>query len=57
MCCGTHVKNLGDIQCVKLLRTEATKGSTVLYYVAGNRVLGHLGRCADQEKKLTKILQ
>lgn len=40
MCCGTHVRNLADLQAVKLLRTEKGKaGRTLLFFVAGNRLL------------------
>lgn len=57
MCCGTHVNNLSDIQCIKLLQTETKKGLTLLYYVAGNRVLHYLGKCFQTEKGLTKLLR
>lgn len=40
MCCGTHVRNLSDLQAIKLLHTEKGKANkTLLYFVAGQRVL------------------
>ncbi|KAB7494624.1 Alanyl-tRNA editing protein Aarsd1, partial [Armadillidium nasatum] len=40
MCCGTHVKNLSDLQAIKILYCErGKKGKTILYFVAGKRVL------------------
>ncbi len=57
MCCGTHVSNLSDIQCIKLLHTENKRGSTILYFVAGNRVLRYLSKCTKIEKELTKLLR
>ena len=57
MCCGTHVSNLSDIQCIKLLHTENKRGSTILHFVAGNRVLQYLSKCTKVEKELTKLLR
>ena len=57
MCCGTHVSNLSDIQCIKLLHTESKKGITLLFYMAGNRVIHYLAKCTRTEKELTKLLR
>ena len=57
MCCGTHVSNLADIQCVKLLYTESKRGSTLLYYMAGDRVTQYLTRSLDVERNLNKLLR
>ena len=57
MCCGTHVSNIADLQCVKLLHTEHKRGSTLLYYVVGDRVLSYLQRTVQVEKSLTKLLR
>ncbi|KAK7076244.1 Alanyl-tRNA editing protein Aarsd1 [Halocaridina rubra] len=57
MCCGTHVRNLSDIQAIKLLHTEKGKANKILlYFVAGNRVLKYLGECFAREKQLNSIL-
>jgi misacylated tRNA(Ala) deacylase len=57
MCCGTHVDNLSDIQCIKLLHTETKKGLTLLYFIAGDRVIRYLAKCFHIEKSLTKLLR
>lgn len=56
MCCGTHVKNLSDIQVIKLLHCESKRGSTLLFYVAGNRVTRSMQKLYTKERALTKIL-
>ncbi|XP_039264644.2 alanyl-tRNA editing protein Aarsd1-like [Styela clava] len=58
MCCGTHVKNLSDLQCVKLLSVEkGKKGKCNLYFLVGNRVLDFVAKKYADEKSLTKILK
>ena len=57
MCCGTHVSNLADIQCIHLLYTENKRGSTLLYYVAGSRVMLHLSHAVNVERRLNKLLR
>lgn len=42
-CCGTHVQNTARLQAIKLLRVERAKGCCRVHYVAGGRVIGHLG--------------
>lgn len=57
MCCGTHVRNLADLQAVKLLRTEKGKaGRTLLFFVAGNRLLRYFGECVSRERQLNTLL-
>ena len=59
LCCGTHVSNLSDVQSIKLLGTQTRKNSTctLLYYVAGNRILEYLTRTVQLEKDLNKQLR
>ena len=57
MCCGTHVSNLSHLQAVKLLHTESKQGSTLLYFVSGNRVCHLLEKCYQNERALTKMLR
>lgn len=38
-CCGTHVKNLGEIGMVKILKTEKYKNMTRIYFKCGKRLL------------------
>ncbi|XP_046848732.1 alanyl-tRNA editing protein Aarsd1-like [Xenia sp. Carnegie-2017] len=56
MCCGTHVRNLSDLQMIKLLHTESTKGCTRLFFLAGKRVLEFARKAYENEKGLSKIL-
>ncbi|XP_045615365.1 alanyl-tRNA editing protein Aarsd1-B [Procambarus clarkii] len=57
MCCGTHVHNLADLQTIKLLHTEKGKANkTLLYFVAGTRVLKYLGSCVTRERQLNTLL-
>ena len=57
MCCGTHVSNLSHLQAVKLLHTESKQGSTLLYFVSGNRVCNLLEKYYQSESALTKMLR
>lgn len=45
------------LQCIKLLHTESKKGSTLLYYIAGGRVVHYLGRAYSNERSLNKLLR
>ncbi|WP_159431440.1 alanyl-tRNA editing protein [Caloramator proteoclasticus] len=38
-CCGTHVRNLGEIGMVKILKTEKYKNMTRVYFKCGRRLL------------------
>jgi misacylated tRNA(Ala) deacylase len=55
-CGGTHVRNLAELQAVKLVGTEKAHGGTRLLYLAGGRVLSGLGACLDRERALTRLL-
>ncbi|XP_057292475.1 alanyl-tRNA editing protein Aarsd1-like isoform X2 [Hydractinia symbiolongicarpus] len=56
MCCGTHVSNASDLQVIKLLHTEAMRGGTRVFFIAGNRVISKLDQSYEVERKLTKLL-
>lgn len=56
-CCGTHVKHLGQLQAVKLLNVEKTKGKLMLHFLVGSRVLTKLGECFERECQLNTILK
>ncbi|KAK4305998.1 hypothetical protein Pmani_022144 [Petrolisthes manimaculis] len=57
MCCGTHVSNLAQLQAVKLLYTERGKAKkTLLYFMAGSRLLRYLGDCISRERQLNTLL-
>lgn len=38
-CCGTHVKSLGEIGMVKIIKTEKYKNMTRVYFKCGKRLL------------------
>jgi len=38
-CCGTHVKSLGEIGMLKILKTEKYKNMTRIYFKCGKRLL------------------
>lgn len=57
MCCGTHVRNLADLQAIKLTHTEKGKANkTLLYFLAGSRITHYLTSCLSRERQLTTIL-
>ncbi|KAH8291695.1 hypothetical protein KR018_006053 [Drosophila ironensis] len=57
MCCGTHVSNLSQLQCIKLLYAEKFKSSIVVYFVVGERVLTKLGEVFQREQQMTQALK
>ncbi|XP_043856981.1 alanyl-tRNA editing protein Aarsd1 isoform X3 [Dromiciops gliroides] len=58
MCCGTHVRNLSDLQVIKILGTEkGKKNKTNLVFLAGNRVLKWMERSHGAERALTTLLK
>lgn len=57
MCCGTHVTNLSQLQCIKLLYAEKVKTNILVYFVVGERVLRKLGEVFQREQQLTVALK
>ncbi|KAJ6637663.1 Alanyl-tRNA editing protein Aarsd1 [Pseudolycoriella hygida] len=57
MCCGTHVKNLAELQVIKLLNVEKCKGKVLLHFVVGNRVLKKLAESFNREQELNLLLK
>lgn len=55
-CCGTHVDYLGEIGIVKVLKTEAYKGMTRIYFVCGQRALRDYTQKSDIVKNLKSML-
>eukprot|EP00667_Euglena_gracilis_P011271 EG_transcript_11512 len=55
LCCGTHVTNLGQLQAIKLLFSEQKKGSSLLHFVAGGRVLDTFSAMFDRERAMSKL--
>lgn len=57
MCCGTHVTNLAQLQCIKLLNIEKNKNRQFLNFLVGNRVLQRLRDCYNRECEFNTILK
>jgi misacylated tRNA(Ala) deacylase len=56
-CCGTHVRDTGDLQLVKILFSEKFKANTKIWFVAGGRVGKVLGAAVGLERQLQVKLQ
>lgn len=56
MCCGTHVKNLAQLQAIKFLNVEKGKGKCLVHFLVGNRVLKKLGDCYEREVQFNNLL-
>ncbi|SPP86855.1 alanyl-tRNA editing protein Aarsd1-B [Drosophila guanche] len=57
MCCGTHVTDLSQLQCIKLLYAEKVKTNVLVHFVVGVRVLRKLGEVFQREQQLTVALK
>lgn len=57
MCCGTHVNNLSQLQCIKLLYAEKVKSAINVHFVVGERVLRKLGEIFLREQKMNLALK
>ena len=55
-CGGTHCGSTGELEAVKLLGTEAVRGGTRLFYVAGGRVRRLLGEHHHRNARLRALL-
>ena len=55
-CGGTHLRHTGEIEALKLLGTEAIRGGTRLFYVAGARVRHRLGAHEQRNAALRTLL-
>uniref|UniRef100_A0A0A1WVR7 Alanyl-tRNA editing protein Aarsd1-A n=1 Tax=Zeugodacus cucurbitae TaxID=28588 RepID=A0A0A1WVR7_ZEUCU len=57
MCCGTHVSNLSQLQCIKLLYAEKSKNAVNVHFVVGERVLRKLGEIFQREQQMNLALK
>lgn len=57
MCCGTHVKNLAQLQVIKLMNIEKAKGKVLVHFLAGNRVIKKLDEAYQRELELNVLLK
>jgi len=55
-CGGTHVGSTAEIEALKLLGTEAMRGGTRLFYVAGARLRHLLGAHHERSAKLRQLV-
>jgi alanyl-tRNA synthetase len=55
-CGGTHLRHTGEIEALKLLGTEAIRGGTRLFYVAGGRARHRLGAHEARNATLRALL-
>jgi len=55
-CGGTHCDATGELETLKLLGTEAVRGGTRLFYVAGGRVRSLLGEHHQRNAELRSLL-
>ena len=55
-CGGTHVRGTAEIEGLKLLGTEAMRGGTRLFYVAGARLRRVLGAHHERSAKLRQLV-
>lgn len=57
MCCGTHVTNLAQLMCIKLLNIEKTKNRQFLHFLVGKRVLNRLQESFERECQINLIVK
>ena len=58
LCCGTHVSNLSQLQCIKLLNLERpSKNKQILHFLVGNRIRSHLQVMFEREQKMNLLLK
>ncbi len=55
-CGGTHLRSTAEIGSLKLLGTEPMRGGARLFFIAGGRVLGRLGRHERRNAELRVLL-
>ncbi|KAG0252241.1 hypothetical protein BG011_007100 [Mortierella polycephala] len=56
-CCGTHVKSLKDLQCIKILHQEKIRGANCrLFFAVGQRVLNLTQETYQLTRDLGSIL-
>ena len=55
-CGGTHVRSTAEIEAIKLLGTEAVRGGTRLFYVAGVRLRRLLAAHHDRTTRMRQLV-
>lgn len=57
MCCGTHVTNLAQLQVIKLMNIEKTKGKVFVHFLVGDRVIKKLETSFQRELQFISLLK
>ncbi|DAZ92896.1 TPA: hypothetical protein N0F65_000587, partial [Lagenidium giganteum] len=55
-CCGTHVKNLAQLQALRILNVETARGASRVWFLAGKRVSQEFSNMFAREQLMTKLL-
>lgn len=55
-CCGTHVKQTGEIGVIKLLSCEKFREGVRVEMISGKRVLEHLNKIQEQNRQISVLL-
>lgn len=57
MCCGTHVKNTGQLQSIVLLNVEKKKMKLTVNFMVGGRVLKSMKDSYQRELNINNLLK
>ncbi|KAH0487758.1 MAG: uncharacterized protein KVP18_002703 [Porospora cf. gigantea A] len=58
LCCGTHLKSLGELQCVKLLDVERSKSTqSKIWFTVGRRMRQYMQQMFSREKVVCQALK
>lgn len=57
MCCGTHVKNTGQLQSIALLNIEKKKSKLTVNFMVGGRVLKSMKNSYEREMTINNLLK
>ncbi|KAH0488548.1 MAG: hypothetical protein KVP17_001947 [Porospora cf. gigantea B] len=58
LCCGTHLKSLGELQCLKLLDVERSKSTqSKIWFTLGRRMRQYMQQMFSREKIVCQALK
>lgn len=58
LCCGTHVSNIAQLRCIKIIDRERVRGrNTRVHFVAGDRALAYFATLDARSKQLASVLK
>ncbi|ERI94829.1 threonine/alanine tRNA ligase second additional domain protein [Clostridiales bacterium oral taxon 876 str. F0540] len=55
-CCGTHLRNTGELGVIKIIKTENYKGATRIYFKCGKRALNDFQSKHNMVRNLSRML-